>query len=157
MKRLEKNLQGFIEAPFGAVKVYFLDHQLVLELTRTHHKTVAIEHPDFKLAQKMIQAYLEKPKASMNFSNIPQGTHYQKKVWQALLKIPYGQTKTYGDIAKSINSGPRAVANACAANPWSILIPCHRVVAKKGLGGFMKGRKTSHLKIKSWLLKHEHS
>jgi methylated-DNA-[protein]-cysteine S-methyltransferase len=155
MKRLEEKIQGFIETPFGAVKIFLLDHVLELELTNKHHKTVIIDHPQFKLVQKMIQAYLNKSVTQIKLSSMPLGTSYQKKVWQALVKIPYGQTKTYGEIAKTINSGPRAVANACGANPWPILVPCHRVIAKEGIGGFMRGRKKNYLKIKSWLLQHE--
>ena len=155
MAKLEEKIQGYIEAPFGGIKIHLLGSQLELELTNKQSKKVLIDHPQFKWAQKIIKAYLNKSVTQIKFSCMPIGTSYQKKVWQALVKIPYGQTKTYGEIAKSINSGPRAVANACGANPWPILIPCHRAIAKEGIGGFMKGRKKNHLKIKLWLLQHE--
>ncbi|MCA9369359.1 methylated-DNA--[protein]-cysteine S-methyltransferase [Candidatus Woesebacteria bacterium] len=72
----------------------------------------------------------------------PSGTPFQKKVWQALQNIPYGETKTYQDIANSIGrpTASRAVANAIGANPIPIIIPCHRVIRSDGtLGGYSGG------------------
>ena len=81
------------------------------------------------------------------------GTPFQKKVWRALKKIPYGSVKTYGDVAKELNSSSRAVGQACRRNNIPLFIPCHRVVAAKGLGGFMGGYR--HVGRKRWLLQHE--
>ncbi len=69
------------------------------------------------------------------------GTAFQKKVWDELKKIPYGQVRTYGEIAVAIGhpGAARAVGLACAANPLPIFIPCHRVVAKNSFGGFSSG------------------
>ena len=69
------------------------------------------------------------------------GTPFQQSVWQALMQIPYAATITYSDLAHHINKprATRAVAAACGANPFPILIPCHRVVAKNGIGGFSLG------------------
>ncbi|WP_417452320.1 methylated-DNA--[protein]-cysteine S-methyltransferase [Kiloniella sp.] len=78
-----------------------------------------------------------------NFDDIPlapQGTSFQKNVWNALYKIPYGKVKTYGDIAHEVESVARAVGGACGANPIPIIIPCHRVIAgNQVLGGFSGG------------------
>ena len=87
----------------------------------------------------------------------PQGTAFQKQVWQRLLEIPYGEVCTYGDIAREIaaQTGKRmsaqAVGNAVGSNPISILIPCHRVV---GAGGKLTGYAWG-LERKQWLLSHE--
>ena len=80
-------------------------------------------------------------------------TAFQWKVLKAIQKIPPGETKTYSELAESIGtpSAVRAVAGACAKNPVSILIPCHRVLRKNGaLGGYRWG-----LPLKQWLLEHE--
>ena len=70
----------------------------------------------------------------------PPGTDFQKRVWQYLLTIPYGETRTYGDLAKALDSSPRAVGGAVGRNPISILIPCHRVVGSDGsLTGYAGG------------------
>ena len=82
------------------------------------------------------------------------GTPFQKRVWKAISDIPAGEVLTYSELAEKVGSGPRAVANACGANRLPLLIPCHRVVAKNGLGGFMQGI-NGGLKIKEWLLAHE--
>ena len=104
-----------------------------------------------------IQSYLIDPATSgSNVFNLNQlkGTPYQKRVWQAIAAIPLGTTNTYSDIADQLQSCPRAVANACGANRLPILIPCHRVVAKSGLGGFMRNHPEGS-KLKRWLLNHE--
>lgn len=81
-----------------------------------------------------------------------EGTDFQIKVWEALIKIPYGKTVTYGELAKQIGhpTAYRAVANACARNKLSLYVPCHRVVAVNSLGGYEWG-----LPLKRWLLEME--
>ncbi|GBQ82253.1 O6-methylguanine-DNA methyltransferase [Gluconacetobacter johannae DSM 13595] len=66
----------------------------------------------------------------------PYGTAYQQRVWQVLRAIPAGQTRTYRDIAQVAGGSPRSVGQANSVNPIPILIPCHRVVAVQGLGGY---------------------
>lgn len=83
------------------------------------------------------------------------GTPFQKKVWRALMKIPVGKTKTYGELARELKSSAQAIGNACRANPLPILIPCHRIVSQSGLGGYNGATSGKMLEIKKWLLKHE--
>lgn len=79
------------------------------------------------------------------------GSAYQQSVWKALLAIPWGEVRTYGDIARELGSGARAVGGANHHNPVAILVPCHRVVAVNGaLGGYGGG-----VERKRWLLAHE--
>jgi len=85
----------------------------------------------------------------------PQGTSFQKSVWHELSKIPVGETRTYGEIAHKLNSGARAVGNACRRNPIQIIVPCHRVVSAKSLGGYAGETQGKQLDIKRWLLNHE--
>ncbi len=66
----------------------------------------------------------------------PHGSAFEHRVWWAMQQIPYGETRSYGDLAYDIGSGPRAVGNACGRNPIPIVIPCHRVLARSGLGGY---------------------
>lgn len=82
-------------------------------------------------------------------------TAHRSRVWQALRSIPRGQTRHYGELAQQIASSPRAVGQACGANPLPIIIPCHRVVSKGGMGGFMHQHGGVALGIKHWLLTHE--
>ncbi len=71
------------------------------------------------------------------------GTPFMKKVWECMRRIPFGETVTYGDLASSAGfpEACRVVGNACAANPLPLLVPCHRVVGKRGMGGFSAGKK----------------
>ncbi|MGD8812578.1 MAG: methylated-DNA--[protein]-cysteine S-methyltransferase, partial [Thioalkalispiraceae bacterium] len=83
------------------------------------------------------------------------GTSFQQKVWKTMLNIPPGKVMSYGEIAKKLNSSPRAVGNACRANPLPLLVPCHRVVSQAGLGGYGGETSGKRLAIKRWLLSHE--
>ena len=83
------------------------------------------------------------------------GTAFQKRVWALLRAIRPGETLTYGEVAERLHSGPRAVGQACRANPCPLLTPCHRVVAASGTGGFSGAVDGEWPRIKAWLLRHE--
>jgi methylated-DNA-[protein]-cysteine S-methyltransferase len=83
----------------------------------------------------------------------PAGSPYQLKVWNALLTIPVGSTLTYGEMAQQLHSAPRAIGQACKRNPLAVFVPCHRVVGKTSIGGFMG--KLEALNYKKALLEHE--
>jgi methylated-DNA-[protein]-cysteine S-methyltransferase len=155
MKPSLNTYEILIEAPFGAVGVR-AQGEVVTEIAllppalarsakslNAHHGFTA-----------QIQAYLKNPCARFNIKHEVAGTAYQRIVWQAISAIPCGETRTYAELAQQIGSGPRAVANACGANPFPLVVPCHRVLAKNGLGGFMQ-RFEGGLEIKKWLLAHE--
>ena len=99
--------------------------------------------------------YLENPDAQFSVPLELNGTAHQKKVWQAMLNIPCGQTRSYGELAAELKSCAQAVGQACGANPIPVIVPCHRVVGKAGLGGFAHHTSGTHLDIKRWLLAHE--
>ncbi len=85
----------------------------------------------------------------------PRGTPFQRRVWKQLLRIPPGCVLSYGDLARLLRSAPRAMGQACRRNPLSILVPCHRIVASRGLGGYHGGSRAPDLERKRWLLRHE--
>lgn len=117
-----------------------------------------ISQPQNLLAAQVIEQlsrYLRDPYFNFDLQLDPKGSLHQTKVWQAMLAIPAGRVRTYGDIAREIGSSPRAVGQACGANPLPVLIPCHRVVGQANLGGFMHSRASAELNIKAWLLAHE--
>ena len=143
-----------VKAPFGAVGVSVQDKQVAVELLSGQHSPKAAQHPLSKAVAEQIADYLTDASHAFNLPFTFQGTVFQKQVWQVISSIPVGSVLTYSEIAVAIGSGPRAVANACGANNLPLVVPCHRVVAKKGLGGFMQG-KPEGLTIKRWLLKHE--
>jgi methylated-DNA-[protein]-cysteine S-methyltransferase len=105
---------------------------------------------------RQLRAWLKDPRFEFSLPLAPQGTPFQRRVWAAIRAIPCGQTRQYGEIAAEIGSGPRAVGNACGANNYPVVVPCHRVVAAhQGLGGFACRRSDFSLGIKRWLLAYE--
>ena len=109
-----------------------------------------------KEAVRQLRAWLKDARFAFTLPLAPAGTPFQRKVWAGIAAIPAGQTRQYGDIAAAIASGPRAVGNACGANPYPVVVPCHRVVAANhGLGGFARQRGGFLLDVKRWLLAHE--
>jgi len=109
-------------------------------------------------AVRQIQAYLNDPAFQFGLPLRPSGTAFQRRVWAQIAAIPPGRTDTYGQLAKNLKNAPRAVGQACGANPFPLVVPCHRVVATGGgLGGFSRQGGGFLLDVKRWLLKHEHS
>ncbi len=107
---------------------------------------------------RQLRAYLKDPRVSFSLPLQPKGTPFQRRVWAGIVAIPSGETTSYGELAQAIGSGPRAVGNACGANPYPLVVPCHRVVAANhGLGGFARQRGGFLLDVKRWLLAHERS
>lgn len=134
-----------------------LDEQGVTEMeflppgTPLRHGTT----PFARRIEKLLADYFRQPAAALDIPLHPAGTPYQLSVWQIMREIPTGTTARYGELAERLASGPRAVAAACRANPIPILIPCHRVIAKTGLGGYMGETEGEAMSIKQWLLHHE--
>ena len=107
---------------------------------------------------RQLDAYMNNPEASFSLPLRPSGTTFQRRVWAQIAQIPCHQTKTYGELAKALHNAPRAVGQACGANPFPLVVPCHRVVAANGgLGGFARQRGGFLLDVKRWLLAHEGS
>lgn len=99
--------------------------------------------------------YLDNPDTPFTVPLQLTGTPHQLKVWRALAAIPRGTTRSYGELAAELKSCAQAVGQACGANPIPIIIPCHRVVSKTGLGGFARHTSGDPMSIKRWLLAHE--
>ena len=109
------------------------------------------------LACVQLQAYLEDPAFRFDLPLRLGGTRHRIAVWEAMQRIPAGKVRSYGDVAKELNSSARAVGGACGANPSPVVVPCHRIVGAGGsIGGFMGARDEGfELGIKRWLLGHE--
>lgn len=119
---------------------------------------VATLAPANKLAAKacrQIEHYLDDPEFRFDLPFEFIGTAFQCRVWQVICSIACGNTLTYLDVARQLKSAPRPVGGACGANRIPLVIPCHRVVASHGIGGFMNARGGAPLEIKKWLLRHE--
>jgi len=106
------------------------------------------------LAREQLQAYFDRQRVAFDLPLAPHGTQYRRRVWAALCAIPAGQTRTYAEIAGIAGGSARSVGQANGSNPIPVLIPCHRVVASGGLGGYSGG---GGLDTKRLLLKLEQS
>ena len=83
------------------------------------------------------------------------GTPFQQRVWQALQQIPAGRVQNYGDLARRLKTSARAVGGACRDNPIPIVVPCHRIISKQGIGGYMGQVSGDRIRMKQWLIAHE--
>ena len=124
-----------IQTPIGNLGIKIRKSKLA-RLSWTSKKKTRLTTESKKIKKQLLE-YLKGKKKKVDFPMVANGTPFQKKVWKAISSIKYGKTTTYGDIAKKISSSPRAVGQAAKRNPLLILIPCHRVVAKNSLGGFL--------------------
>ena len=105
---------------------------------------------------RQLERYFADPEFRFTLPLAATGTAFRHRVWEALSKIPVGESRTYGEIAKRLHTAPRAVGGACGANPIALVVPCHRVVGTHGsLGGFMGVTYGDPIAIKRWLLAHE--
>ena len=131
-------LKQFYKSPMGLLSIIVSEEGLV-EL-------------DFYDPKEGLDHYFAGDPIAISFPLAPQGTAFQERVWQLLREIPYGETKTYGQLAQDLSCGSaQAVGQAVGRNPLTILVPCHRVMGKDGqLTGYASG-----LDRKRWLLKHE--
>lgn len=145
-----------VTAPFGAIGINVADEYVTgMRLISSPLPRYCAAQPFAQYVALQLQQYLDHPGHVLEVPYIMQGTPFQKRVWRAMMEIPLGQVWTYSELAERVGSGPRAVANVCGANHLPLLVPCHRIVAKSGIGGFMKNDKHG-LDVKRWLLQHEH-
>lgn len=149
------NFQAVLPAPFGRLGVRtsggLLDEIVFLE-------SGAELAPRGAAAERVcaqITRYLDDPEFRFDLPLASRGTPFQRRVWRAIAAIDPGRTRSYGEIARELASAPRAVGQACGANPVPLVIPCHRVLAAAGIGGFANHDRGFHLSVKRWLLEHE--
>ena len=123
---------------------------------------ISSHHPDHAPSDGFIHqviaqlcAYFRNPLYCFSLPFETHGTSFQDRVWRVLQQIPSGASWSYGRVATYLNTSPRAVGGACRANPLPIVIPCHRVVAANGIGGFSGQTAGGRIVIKQWLLSHE--
>jgi len=146
------------DSPLGNLLLECSDEGLAGIYMNRENKHQSDDHPILHRTAVWLDAYFRGEDLPPEIPLVPAGTDFQKQVWNILLTIPYGSTKTYGDIAREMavlrgkeNMSARAVGQAVGRNPVNILIPCHRVV---GAGGKLTGYSCG-LEKKIWLLTHE--
>jgi methylated-DNA-[protein]-cysteine S-methyltransferase len=114
--------------------------------------------PRNRLAERacsQIERYVGDPEFRFDLPLARRGTPFQRRVWGRISAIRAGRTRSYGELARELGSAARAVGQACGANPLPLVVPCHRVLAAGGIGGFAHHERGFHLSVKRWLLAHE--
>lgn len=143
-----------IGTPLGAVAVSWRGNALTaVELVPDARPPVGADAP--AAIRDQFAAYFANGAFPFDLPLALEGTNFQRQVWRLLRAIPAGATLTYGELARQLGSSPRAVGGACRANPCPIVVPCHRVLAKDGPGGFAGDTGGRRLALKLWLLRHE--
>lgn len=145
-----------LSAPTFSLGVRCTDDEIVEIVYLEPRPAIAPRSLLAKEAVRQLRAYLKDPRFAFSLPLAPAGTPFQRRVWTGIAAIPCGATLSYGELARAVGSGPRAVGNACGANPYPLVVPCHRVLAANhGLGGFARQRGGFLLDVKRWLLAHE--
>ena len=153
---MSMNFSGIVAAPGFCLGVTCDDEWVEAIHFLVPQPEVAPQSPLAKETVRQLRAWLDDPDFVFDLPLKSQGTPFQRRVWAQIAAIAPGQTRTYGDLAQALVSAPRAVGQACGANPLPIIVPCHRVVAANGgLGGFARHDGGFLLDVKRWLLAHE--
>ena len=150
-------LHLFIESPVGSLVLHEIAGALAaIEWRRADSPpetgTTRRPSPLLAAAAQQLDEYFAGRRRSFELPLAPKGSPFQKRVWAEMCRIPYGATARYGDLAETLGTAAQPIGQACGANPIPIVIPCHRVVAAGGLGGFSGG---AGLTSKRFLLRHE--
>ena len=154
---MNRHFDAVLPAPFGKMGVRIAEG-MVRELVYLPD-SMPDQAPGCALTRKVarqLEAYYANPDVVFTLPLAPAGTAFQQQVWNRISTVPRGAVTTYGTIARTIGSAPRAVGQACGANWYPIVIPCHRVVSAAGIGGFANHDADGFfLDVKRWLLRHE--
>jgi methylated-DNA-[protein]-cysteine S-methyltransferase len=131
-----------LESPLGRLTLFEEDGRLVA-LDWGGKRAAGEPTSMLREAKRQLAAYFEGRRRAFDLPLAPWGSPFELRVWQLMTDIPYGETRSYGDLARELAAAPRAVGQACGRNPLPILIPCHRVLAAEGrLGGYSGGKGT---------------
>jgi methylated-DNA-[protein]-cysteine S-methyltransferase len=148
--------QAKLRTPFALLGIRADDEQLA-EIVFLSRDGEALS-PRNRLAERacvQIERYVGDPEFRFDLPLARRGTPFQRRVWGKISAIEAGRTRSYGELARELRSAARAVGQACGANPLPLVVPCHRVLAASGIGGFAHREGGFHLSVKRWLLAHE--
>jgi methylated-DNA-[protein]-cysteine S-methyltransferase len=145
-----------LEFPKMKVAVATCEHRIVeIRFLPPSSPSVAPKNPLAERAARQLERYRDDPDASFDLPVAIEGAPLQRAVWDAMCAIPRGKTRTYGELARELGADARDIGQACGDNRLPIVIPCHRVVAADGIGGFGHSTGGYLLEVKRWLLAHE--
>ena len=150
------HFQAKLKTPFALLGIR-ADREELAEIVFLARDGDALS-PQNRLAERacaQIERYVGDPEFRFDLPLARRGTPFQRRVWGKISAIDAGRTRSYGELARELGSAARAVGQACGANPLPLVVPCHRVLAATGIGGFGHHEGGFHLSVKRWLLAHE--
>jgi len=151
-----QRFDAVIDSPVGRLGIQMQGEAVTrLEFLSGRHSLIEADTEQACEVVCSLRTYFDSPRQPLDVAVQLSGTPFQYRVWQRLRSIKPGITMSYGDLAACLRSGARAVGNACRRNPVPIVVPCHRIVAGNGLGGFAGNKQGRLVSIKRWLLEHE--
>lgn len=145
-----------LASPIGMLTIWCTRSELVA--IDIDDEAAAVAEPHHPLAVHVahqLMCYFEDPNWDIDLPLAISGTPFQRRVWQVLRSIAVGDVVSYGALADYLGTSARAVGGACKANPVPLVVPCHRVVAARGLGGYKGQQAGRALAVKRWLIEHE--
>ena len=128
-----------LDSPLGRLSL-FEENGAITGVDWGGKRWAGLPSPLLLEAKRQLDGYFSGKLKRFDLPVEPSGPPFERHVWQLMCDIPYGETRTYGDLAAALAAAPRAIGQACGRNPIPILIPCHRVLAADGLGGYSGGR-----------------
>jgi len=156
MERSYNDWAAIMAAPFGAVAIRCdADALLALDFVSADITRKPPTNGFAAMVVEQLLCYFDDPAWRFDLPLRADGTAFRRRVWRELQQIPPGRCLTYGAVAARLGSCARAVGGACRHNPIPLVIPCHRVVAADGMGGFAGATAGAPLAVKRWLLTHE--
>lgn len=142
--------RGFLDTPLGPLSVF--SEAGAITALRWGAVDERIGAPETDAALQQLAAYFAGDLTAFDLPWRVAASAFQREVCAAMLAIPYGETRTYGELARELGASPQAIGGACGGNPIPVIIPCHRVLGANGLGGY-SGQ--GGVETKVWLLRHE--
>jgi methylated-DNA-[protein]-cysteine S-methyltransferase len=127
-----------VASPIGPLTIIAANEALVAvewRDRRAHDESALLRD-----AARQLGEYFAGTRKAFNLPLAPAGEPFEQQVWKLMAAIPYGETRRYGELAQPLDAEAQAIGEACARNPLPIFIPCHRVVAHNGLGGYSGGK-----------------
>lgn len=145
-----------MDTPIGRLAIHTYAGKLIgIDYGVRSEPSQHLGDPLHKKIASQVRRYFARPSTGFDLPLSLTGTPFQLKVWRALQRIPASKTLSYGELAERLHTSARAVGNACRANPVPLVVPCHRVIAKHGIGGFAGATAGPSIARKRWLLVHE--
>ena len=148
--------QAIMNSPVGKLGICTSGNQLKkIEFLSSRSREREAQDRFAREVVRQLKRYFSDSSWKFTVPVLEQGTLFQRRVWKNMKEIKSGKTESYGDIAKRLNTSPRAVGGACRANPVPIIVPCHRVISSTGIGGYAGETRGINITIKRHLLRHE--